>query len=94
MRTIWSCLISDQGWQYVAIGENAQPANALSDRWRPSVDGSKIKGVVSHSTRAKGFLLIFSAARVEILIKLYPIENKLTYQWSVAPARFACCNSQ
>jgi hypothetical protein len=48
MRTIWSCLISDQGWQYVGIGENAQPANALSDRWRPSVDGSKIKGVVSH----------------------------------------------
>lgn len=43
----WSWLISNQGWQYVEIGEHAQPANALSDRWRPSVERSKIEGVVS-----------------------------------------------
>jgi hypothetical protein len=45
-------------------------------------------------TRAKAFLLMFSAVHVEILIKFYPIEKKISYQSSVAPARFACCNSQ
>jgi hypothetical protein len=45
------------------------------------------------SIRTTVFLLMFSSVYAENLIRLYHIENKLGYQWHVAPDHFACCNS-
>jgi hypothetical protein len=56
--------------------------------------GAQESRALSHTpTRAIPFLLMFSAAHVEFLIKFYPIEKKVSYQRSVAPERFVCCNS-
>jgi hypothetical protein len=48
----------------MGIGERAQPANALSDRWRPSLGRLEIKSVVSDLDSRQSFLAnVLSNAR-------------------------------